>query len=77
MSNIDTEGGIIKITAQEIPDLWQKAGLSQEQTEAILNDINLGSPYFVSKDQLEEESQKRLKALLGEPPQEFTEFREE
>ena len=71
-----TEGGIIKITTQEMPDLWEEAGYTQEQAKAIMDKINLGSPYFVSKDKLREESQKRLKELLGEPPEEFTDFRE-
>lgn len=70
------EGGIIKINTEDMPDLWEDAGYTEEQAKVILDDINLGRSYFVSKNKLEKESQKRLKQLLQQPPQEFTDFRE-
>jgi len=70
------EGGIIKISTEDMPDLWEEAGYTEEQAKVILDDINLGRSYFVNKDKLEQESQKRLEQLLQEPIQEFTDFRE-
>ena len=68
------EGGAIKLTTEEIPEFWKEAGYTQDQLKVIMDDINLGSPYFVGKDKLEERSQKRLGKLLEKPPEEITKF---
>ena len=70
------EGGIILISTEDIPDLWKEAGYTPEQAKAIMDKINLGGPYSVSKSKLKEESQKRIEELLEEPSQEPINFRE-
>lgn len=71
------EGGLIQINTEQIPELWKVGGYeSEEELKAAIEAINLGSPYFVSKDKLDEESQKRLEELLEERPEKPNDFRE-
>jgi len=71
------EGGLIQIATEEIPELWKVASFeNEEQFKAVVDEINFGSPYFVNRSKLKEESQKRIDEFLKEPPEEPTNFRE-